>query len=81
MAETRIPMQARRTMINTFMQKYIEGKVASRPRESVVITMALSAQPTVESSLAYTTLKEVAGIIYDNLYSGVCLSFDYTASV
>lgn len=74
-------MQARRTMINTFMQRYIEGKVASWSRENVVINMALSAQPTVESSFSYRKMKETAGIIYDNLYSGVCLSFDYTASV
>lgn len=76
-----IPIQARRTMINTFMQKYIAGQVSSRSKESIVVLMALSAKPTVETSFAYTTLKQVAEIIYDNLYSGVCLSYDYTASV
>ena len=76
-----IPIQARRTMINTFMQCYIEGKISSRAKSSIIIRMALSAKPTVETSFAYTALKKTAEIIYDNLYSGVCLSYDYTASV
>jgi len=81
MAETPIPMQARRTMINTFMQKYLHGQVSSWSKDTIVISMALSAQPTVDSSFSYRKLKETARIIYDNLYSGVSLSFDYTASV
>ena len=76
-----IPIQARRTMINTFMQYYIEGKVSSRSKSSIVVMMALSAKPTVHSSVEYTAFKQAAEIIYDNLYSGVCLSYDYTASV
>lgn len=81
MAETRIPIQARRTMINTFMQNYIEGKMTSRTKSSIVSLMALSAKQTFATSVSYTALQQAAEIIYDNLYSGVCLSYDYTASV
>lgn len=73
-----IPIETRRKMINTFMENYLEGKDMARMR--LVSRMALSSVGSGQS-IPYTTLTKVAGIIYDNLYSGVCLSYDYTASV
>jgi len=73
-----IPIKKRKFMINTFMQCYIEEKVARYSRQAIIARMALSASDYFGD---YADLKVAAGIIYDQLYSGVCLSYDYTASV
>ena len=76
-----IPIKKRKLMINAFMQCYIEEKVARYSRQDIILRMALSAKPDTTTSNDFTNLKVAAGIIYDQMFSGVCRSYDYTASV
>lgn len=78
---TTIPIKTRTLMIKTYMNAYLEGKVKYRSRQDIVLLLAIVADDTEGNKISFDKLKEVAGIIYDQMSSGVCLSLDYTASV